>query len=704
MTGNAGPLGTGTSGGGRDYLEGDERVYTDGSLSPQMLGTGTEDFYQGGWYFRNHEFNDPLNGHPDEFLDSNGCPAWCDTAYRVMLTDSVDYDNSLRFGMQHGYTDDVPATYSTTAFLYTQPTSTLHRTDSIQVTDPGSDSAHNYSGGAATDSALYSQYEGADDSTPVQATTRSTSAPLSFSMAIDAANGGVLLRRTSDQDKGYQSAAVSVDGTPVGTWLEPRSNPDSRWLSDTFAIPASVSAGKSAITITITPSAGSPAWSASSYTVDSIVAPWTDTGSPPAPTDLAVLGTRHAIRFSWTEPLDDTAITSYQIYSSASANVAITTANLIGTSTTTGFVQDAVPSGSTRHYAVVAVGADGDASPASAVLSATGSKWLHSDVNGDGTDDVVTFTQGSPAPVYVALSANADSFVGNALMWDSDFGNAGQVTRTGDFNGDGKDDIIRFTRGTTGDAYVALSSGSGFGASSQWDSGFCLNDQIPLVGDFNGDGKDDVACVDPDNDVIWVALSDGHGFGPATEWIFPNQLLPPGPSSAPNWTGYVPVVGDFNGDGMSDIALIDNTGHRVAVALSRASYFSGTSWIWNSSFGNPGETPGAGDFNGDGMDDIVTFTPGHNVYVSLSNGTSFVQSGWNWNISFSGGSEVPGVGDFNGDGKSDVVTFTRGTDGSVYVSLSNGQSFVQTGWLWNSHFCVGNEWCQPSQLLTSSAP
>jgi len=46
----------------RGYLEGDERVYVDGARTPQIHGTGTEDFYEGGWYFNRDVFSEPLNG------------------------------------------------------------------------------------------------------------------------------------------------------------------------------------------------------------------------------------------------------------------------------------------------------------------------------------------------------------------------------------------------------------------------------------------------------------------------------------------------------------------------------------------------------------------------------------------------------------------------------------------------------------------
>ncbi len=41
-----------TTGNTADFLEGDERVFVDGQESPHIYGTGTEDFYESGWYFR----------------------------------------------------------------------------------------------------------------------------------------------------------------------------------------------------------------------------------------------------------------------------------------------------------------------------------------------------------------------------------------------------------------------------------------------------------------------------------------------------------------------------------------------------------------------------------------------------------------------------------------------------------------------------
>jgi hypothetical protein len=96
-------------------------------------------------------------------------------------------------------------------------------------------------------------------------TTRATTAPVTFTMAVNPANQGVILQRTSDQNTGYQAAEITVDGTDLGRWLQPLANTYHRWLDDQYAIPVSVTAGRSSITVTLTPAAGAPPWSAASY-------------------------------------------------------------------------------------------------------------------------------------------------------------------------------------------------------------------------------------------------------------------------------------------------------------------------------------------------------------------------------------------------------------------------------------------------------
>jgi hypothetical protein len=253
------------------YLEGAERVYTDGAASPQWYGTGTEDFYEGGWYFKNGtHFSDPLTGQPDQRAASGGCAGYCVAAYRLMFAEAIGYHSALRFGIEHGKRNMVQPDYSSTAFLYTQPDETVASSDDVNPGDPIGRLVHGYTDDAATDQLLVSQYEGSHDNRPIVGLVRSTSAAIAFDVAVGPDNHGLLLRRTSDQANGFQSADVAVDGVRAGTWLQPRSNSFHRWLDDTYLVPESLTAGKSRITVTLTPTADSPPWTASRYHVDTL--------------------------------------------------------------------------------------------------------------------------------------------------------------------------------------------------------------------------------------------------------------------------------------------------------------------------------------------------------------------------------------------------------------------------------------------------
>ncbi|WIX88951.1 FG-GAP-like repeat-containing protein [Amycolatopsis sp. DG1A-15b] len=392
-------------------------------------------------------------------------------------------------------------------------------------------------------------------------------------------------------------------------------------------------------------------------------------------------GGNHSVTVSWSPlRLEDQA--TYTVYGSTDPQVPTDAAHLLGETTATSYVHTSLPAKQTWYYRVTARPSRGSSSEPSATVSATTTARSAGDFTGDGKDDIATFTRGTAGDAFAAAS-DGTRFVGTTQQWNDNLAFDTEIPLSGDFNGDGKDDIATFTRGTAGDAFAAASDGTRFvGTTQQWNDNLAFDTEIPLSGDFNGDGKVDAIVFKrgTSGDVV-VALSDGTKFGTPALWhdYFGIQAE-------------VPAVGDFNGDGKDDIALfVRGTAGDVYVALSDGTKF-GTSALWHGDFGFNDEQPAVGDFNGDGKDDIAVFARGTSgdVFAALSDGTKFTGTSVKWHDYFGIQNEVPAVGDFNGDGKDDIAVFVRGTAGDVYVALSDGTKFG-TSALWHDYFGIQAE-------------
>lgn len=364
------------SGNIRGYLEGDERVYVDGSSTPQMHGTGSEDFYEGGWYFNRGPFSDPTNGNTAEETREFGCANQCDSTYRLMLGDQVPFSTGLRFTIEHGAQDDHPAVYGSTAFWYGQANVDARVSDRLDVGDADSEAAHDYTGGGDV-TGLTSVFEGEFDTAAVTEEGRATPDEVTFTMAVDPDNDGVRLRRLSDQAAPYQQADVFVNDEPAGRWMQPLGNTTQRWLEDTYLLPPELTAGSGELAIRLVPVGdGAPAWHAARYEALASVEPSTDTTPPTQVTGLEATGDEsNEIVVTWDEASDDTGVAEYRVYGSDDPDVAVTPQNLVGTTASTQLVE-AVGLNQTRSYRVVAVDGFGNASEPSAVATATSGDTL----------------------------------------------------------------------------------------------------------------------------------------------------------------------------------------------------------------------------------------------------------------------------------------------------------------------------------------
>jgi hypothetical protein len=235
---------------------------------------------------------------------------------------------------------------------------------------------------------------------------------------------------------------------------------------------------------------------------------------------------------------------------------------------------------------------------------------------GDGTFTAVTY----PRPMY------------------------GLPVAVGDFNGDGKQDLI--VTGTTYDGTdwypaVVLSNGDGTFRESA-SLGDTYYPTYPAVGDFNGDGKLDIALPSFDyyqgDPITKVYLGKGDG-----------TFATPATYTSPQYWVASAAVADLNGDGKLDI-ITDG----IQVLLNNGDGTFTNDASVNVSGSNVTGGVAVGDFNGDGKLDFAAGAsplqlPGSS-YVFLNDGDG------NFQTVTVEGAQILGAADFNGDGKLDLLT------------------------------------------------
>jgi hypothetical protein len=209
-----------------------------------------------------------------------------------------------------------------------------------------------------------------------------------------------------------------------------------------------------------------------------------------------------------------------------------------------------------------------------------------------------------------------------------------------------------------------------FGADFLADAGVFYNYGVPKTG-------------------LWAFYSTGTSFNHKKRWMH----------YAWNWYKSKPVRGDFNGDGLTDIAVLYDYGHPKSglwVFTSTGGSFTVKKVLSFSAFSWYNSKLTSGDFNGDGLTDIaVLYDYGHpnsGLFVFYSTGPSFnvvleYMSTW-WGMSFSWYNSKLTSGDFNGDGKEDVgVLYKYGKSKSalwLFTFASWGLDFVSPWKAWQS--------------------
>ncbi|MBF0292664.1 MAG: VCBS repeat-containing protein [Nitrospinae bacterium] len=313
--------------------------------------------------------------------------------------------------------------------------------------------------------------------------------------------------------------------------------------------------------------------------------------------------------------------------------------------------------------------------------SGAAAKPVASDFGGDGKSDILLrdsatgqtaawMMNGATVTSNLATSMNAGAYTSTS-GW--------QAQGIGDFDGDRRSDVLWRDAATGQLAVWTMNGATATGAMVSANPGAYTSSagwQVQGLGDFNADGKSDILfrhAVSGEMSVWFMngAVKTGGGRIGSTLGAY---------TATTGWQ--VHSVGDFNGDGKSDILWRHAGTGQTAIwfmdgvtkvgggntTTQAGAYTSTTGW----------QVQGSGDFNGDGKSDILLRNAETGRMATwMMNGRTVVSSGYTsvdaGPYTASSGLQVSAIGDYNGDGKSDILLRDASTGQTLVWTMSGSQ-------------------------------
>ena len=275
-----------------------------------------------------------------------------------------------------------------------------------------------------------------------------------------------------------------------------------------------------------------------------------------------------------------------------------------------------------------------------------------------------------PGVWYVRVAGNSDDDTGDytlSLSFESEAlsPTLQRISRLGDFDGDGRADVLLqrddgfwYYYAMDGRRHISERSGAATLTRN-------LRYDLAGVGDFDGDDRDDVILRRDDGAWYYYAMDGRRHIAEQS-----------GPASLTRNLRYNLVgIGDFDGDGRDDVLLRRDDGAWYYYAMDGRRHISGRNGPANLTRDLRYDLAGIGDFDGDGRDDVLLRRDDGLWYYYAMDGRRHIgeQSG-SATLTRKLEYGVVGVGDFDGDGSDDVLL--RRDDGAWYYYAMDGRRHV----------------------------
>jgi len=287
----------------------------------------------------------------------------------------------------------------------------------------------------------------------------------------------------------------------------------------------------------------------------------------------------------------------------------------------------------------------------------TGGTSLTGDFNGDGRADVLM--QDLTNKFWLSLSTTSGYLLPTPVLQHGGSYNP-DGAHIADVDGDGRADLLM--QGFDNAFWLSLSTGAGFTAPVKvLQHGGAFNPAGAHIADVNGDGRADVLMQGFDNS-FWLSLSTGTGF------TAPVKVLQHGGSFNPDGAH----MADVNGDGKADL-LMQGFDNRFWLSLSTGTGFTLPTFVLQHGGGFNPIGAHIADVNGDGKDDVLMQGEDNRFWLTLSTGSSFGPATM---VLQHGGAFNPygaHISDVNGDGKADVLM--QGVDNRFWLSTWTGTTY-----------------------------